>query len=53
MRYYVLSGVVRCGAVQGFSNGLNFHTFTSTGNIAMCWEPDPMQRSPVFNGHKS
>ena len=29
---------------------LNFHTFTCTDNIAMCWEPDPhpRQRSFVF-----
>ena len=33
---------------------INFRTFTCTGNIAICWEPDPppprhpRQRSPVF-----
>ena len=27
---------------------INFHPFTCTGNIAICWEPDPWQRSPVF-----
>ena len=26
----------------------NFHTFTCTNNIAMCWETDPQQRSSVF-----
>ena len=28
---------------------VNLHTFTCTGNIAMCWELDPRLRSPVLN----
>ena len=36
---------------SGPLNGwLHFHTFTCTGNTAMCWEPDPRQQSHVCKG---